>query len=124
MDKRKVFECLLNQFETDEMRNYCADMIEKIPDYIFTIPSSTSFKYHNKTQCQPHGQIYHILMFAEIMNYVLGLEYVQGKIDARKRDCMRCTPIFHDAIKCGTSGSQYTVHEHPMLAGEWVKTQS
>ena len=54
MDKRKVFECLLNQFETDEMRNYCADMIEKIPDYIFTIPSSTSFKYHNKTQCQPH----------------------------------------------------------------------
>ena len=29
MDKRKVFECLLNQFETDEMRNYCADMIEK-----------------------------------------------------------------------------------------------
>lgn len=60
-------------------------------------------------------------MFAEIMNYVLGLEYVQGKIDARKRDCLRCTPIFHDAIKCGTSGSQYTVHEHPMLAGEWVK---
>lgn len=121
MDKRKVFECLLNQFETDEMRNYCADMIEKIPDYIFTIPSSTSFKYHNKTQCQPHGQIYHILMFAEIMNYVLGLEYVQGKIDARKRDCLCCTPIFHDAIKCGTSGSQYTVHEHPMLAGEWVR---
>lgn len=85
MDKRKVFECLLNQFETDEMRNYCADIIEKIPDYIFTIPSSTSFKYHNKTQCQPHGQIYHILMFAEIMNYVLGLEYVQSKIDSRKK---------------------------------------
>lgn len=84
MDKRKVFECLLNQFETDEMRNYCADMIEKIPDYIFTIPSSTSFKYHNKTQCQPHGQIYHILMFAEIMNYVLGLEYVQGKLTQEK----------------------------------------
>lgn len=55
------------------------------------------------------------------MNYVLGLEYVQSKIDARKRDCLRCTPIFHDAIKCGTSGSQYTVHEHPMLAGEWVR---
>ena len=89
MDKIKVFENLLNKFETEEIKSYCTDMIKEIPDYIFTIPSSTSFKYHNKTQCQPHGQIFHILMFAEVMNYILGLEY--------------------------------TVHEHPLLAGEWVR---
>lgn len=124
MDKVKVFEGLLNKFETDEIRDYCADMIKEIPDYIFTIPSSTSFKYHNKTQCQPHGQIFHILMFAEVMNYVLGLEYVKEKTNDRQRDCLRCTPIFHDAIKCGLNGSQYTVHEHPMLAGEWVRNTS
>lgn len=124
MDKVKVFKGLLNKFETDEIRNYCADMIKEIPDYIFTIPSSTSFKYHNKTQCQPHGQIFHILMFAEVMNYVLGLEYVKEKTNERQRDCLRCTPIFHDAIKCGLNGSQYTVHEHPMLAGEWVRNTS
>lgn len=124
MDKVKVFEGLLNKFETDEIRDYCADMIKEIPDYIFTIPSSTSFKYHNKTQCQPHGQIFHILMFAEVMNYVLGLEYVKEKTNERQRDCLRCTPIFHDAIKCGLNCSQYTVHEHPMLAGEWVRNTS
>ena len=124
MNKVKVFEGLLNKFETDEIRDYCADMIKEIPDYIFTIPSSTSFKYHNKTQCQPHGQIFHILMFAEVMNYVLGLEYVKEKTNERQRDCLRCTPIFHDAIKCGLNGSQYTVHEHPMLAGEWVRNTS
>ena len=99
-------------------------MIKEIPDYIFTIPSSTSFKYHNKTQCQPHCQIFHILMFAEVMNYVLGLEYVKEKTNERQRDCLRCTPIFHDAIKCGLNGSKYTVHEHPMLAGEWVRNTS
>ena len=124
MDMVKVFEGLLNKFETDEIRDYCTDMIKEIPDYIFTIPSSTSFKYHNKTQCQPHGQIFHILMFAEVMNYVLGLEYVKEKTNERQRDCLRCTPIFHDAIKCGLNGSQYTVHEHPMLAGEWVRNTS
>ena len=79
MNKIKVFENLLNKFETEEIKNYCTDMIKEIPDYIFTIPSSTSFKYHNKTQCQPHGQIFHILMFAEVMNYILGLEYVKEK---------------------------------------------
>lgn len=122
MDKIKVFESLLKVFETEEMKEYCKDMIEHIPDYIFTIPSSTSLKYHNKTQCKTHGQIFHILMFGEIMNYILGLEYVIEKIpDAKKRDCLRCTSIFHDAIKCGLNGSQYTVHDHPMLAGDWVR---
>lgn len=121
MDKIKVFENLLNKFETEEIKSYCTDMIKEIPDYIFTIPSSTSFKYHNKTQCQPHGQIFHILMFAEVMNYILGLEYVKEKTNERQRDCLRCTPIFHDAIKCGLNGSRYTVHEHPLLAGEWVR---
>ena len=124
MDKVLVFETLLNKFETEEMKDYCTDMIKEIPDYIFTIPSSTSFKYHNKTQCQPHGQILHMLMFGEVMNYILDLEYVKEKTNKKQRDCLRCTPIFHDAIKCGTNGSQYTVHDHPLLAGEWIRNTS
>ena len=121
MDKVLVFKTLLNKFETEEMKDYCTDMIKEIPDYIFVIPSSTSFKYHNKTQCQPHGQILHMLMFGEVMNYILDLEYVKEKTNERQRDCLRCTPIFHDAIKCGTNGSQYTVHDHPLLAGKWIR---
>lgn len=59
------------------------------------------------------------------MNYILGLEYMQNKYpNPIQRDCFRCTPIFHDAIKCGLNGSQHTVHEHPMLAGEWVRNTS
>lgn len=122
MDKVKIFKPILSKFETEEMRQYCEDMITEIPDYVFTIPSSQSLKYHNVTQCQPHGQIFHILMFGEIMNYILDLEYMQNKYSSEKqRDCLRCTSIFHDAIKCGWENSGSTVHEHPLLAGEWVR---
>lgn len=31
---------------------YFNDMVGEIPDYIFTMPSSTSGKYHNATQCE------------------------------------------------------------------------
>ena len=121
-EKIAVFQPYLDEFETDKMRLYCTDMIEKIPDYIFTMPSSTSGKYHNATQCQPHGQIYHIIMFAEIMNYRLALKGNQEKFKSpAQRDAMRCVPFFHDALKCGTDGGQWTVHEHPMLAGTWVR---
>lgn len=122
MNKKAVFKELLDKFETDEMRLYCEDMIENIPDYIFTMPSSTSGKFHNVTQCQPHGQIYHIVMFGAIMNYRLALKCNKEKFnDPIIRDAMRCVPCFHDAVKCGWNGSQYTVHEHPILAGQWVR---
>lgn len=122
MEKKAVFKELLDKFETEEMRLYCEDMIELIPDYIFTMPSSTSGKFHNATQCQPHGQIYHIIMFGSIMNYLLALKCNKEKFKSPvQRDAMRCVPIFHDAIKCGWDGSQYTVHEHPMLAGQWIR---
>ena len=120
--KVAVFQPYLDKFETDEMRLYCADMIKLIPDYIFTMPSSTSGKYHNATQCQLHGQIYHILMFAEILNYLLALKYNQEKFKSPvQRDAMRCAPIFHDSWKCGEGKSFYTVHDHPMIAGQWVR---
>lgn len=122
MDKKAVFKELLDKFETEEVRLYCEDMIENIPDYIFTMPSSTSGKFHNATQCLPHGQIYHIIMFGAIMNYRLALKCNKEKFDnPTHRDAMRCVPIFHDAVKCGWNGSTFTVHEHPMLAGQWVR---
>ena len=120
--KVEVFKPYLEKFETEEMRLYCEDMIKQIPDYIFEMPSSTSGKYHNKTQCLPHGQIYHIVMFAEIMNYRLALKGNQEKFKSpMQRDAMRCTPIFHDALKCGLNDSTFSVHDHPMLAGQWVR---
>ena len=125
MDKVKVFEELLNEFETEKVRLYCEDMIQLIPDYIFQIPSSTSMKYHNKTQCQTHGQLYHIIMFGTVLNYILGLEYVKENMvmTPAERDCLRCTPIFHDALKCGIDGNvnSHSVFEHPLLAGEWIR---
>ena len=29
--------------------------------------------------------------------------------------------MLHDALKCGLNGSTFSVHEHPMLAGQWVR---
>ena len=122
MNKKAVFKELLDKFETEEVRLYCEDMIENIPDYIFTMPSSTSGKFHNATQCKQHGQIYHIIMFGAIMNYRLALKCNKAKFDnPTHRDAMRCVPIFHDAVKCGWNGSTFTVHDHPMLAGTWVR---
>ena len=119
--KRKVFSLLADKFETDKFRDYFLDMCEEVPDYIFTMPSSTSGKYHNPKQCERFGQLYHIFMFASVLEHLLRLEHVKEFAKNEEiRDAMRCVPVFHDAIKCGWNGSQYTVQDHPILAQKWV----
>lgn len=121
-DKRKIFSIIEGNFETQEIKDYFFDMVEHIPDYIFTMPSSTSGKYHNKTQCQQFGQLYHEFMFASILEHRLRLKGNKEKFNTPEiRDCMRCVPFFHDAVKCGWNGSKFTVAEHPMLAAQWVR---
>lgn len=119
--KRKLFSLLGDKFETEEIKNYFLDMCEEVPDYIFTMPSSTSGKYHNATQCQKFGQLYHVFMFASVLEHLLRLEHIQEFAKTPEiRDCMRCVPVFHDAIKCGRNGSLHTVQDHPVLAYHWV----
>lgn len=120
-EKQKVFEPIAKNFETEEFRAYFLDMVAEIPDYIFTMPSSTSGKFHNATQCQMYGQIYHIYMFDSILNHRLRLKLNKELYPTpEERDAMRCVPVFHDAIKCGWNGSRYTVQDHPILASKWV----
>ena len=120
--KVAVFKPQLESFETEEMRLYCEDMIKLMPDYLFDMPSSTTGKWHNATQCKPHGQIYHILMFAEIVNYRLALKGNKEKFKApEQRDAIRCAAYFHDAWKLGDGASSYTVFDHPLIAAEWVR---
>ena len=120
-DKKKVFEPLSRNFETDLFKNYYMDMVVEIPTYIFTMPSSTSGKFHNAKQCETYGQIYHVYMFDSILNHRLRLKINKQLYPTpEERDAMRCVPAFHDAIKCGWNGSRYTVQDHPVLAEQWV----
>lgn len=121
MNKREIFNLLTTHFELPTFKEYFLEMCDQIPDYIMTMPSSTSGKYHNATQCQEHGQLYHIFMFQSILEHLLRLKGNKKRFDTpEERDVMRCVPAFHDAIKCGTGGSQYTVQDHPLLAAQWV----
>lgn len=120
MSKTDVFKSVLDRFETESLKAYCMDMINLMPDYHFSMPSSTSLKYHNATQCQPGGQSYHVIMVATIMNYILNLECMKTKYpDPIQRDSLRVAAILHDAQK--TEGGKHTTHTHPLAARRWIE---
>lgn len=126
-DRLEILSTMLDAFETREVKEYFKDMVGTIPDYIFTIPASTTGKYHNRQQCSVCGQLYHVYMFSSILNHIMNLERYRKKYSEYDRDILRCVPLFHDAFKCGEveevekTNKLYTVHEHPLIAGAWVR---
>lgn len=120
--KRKVFEVAAVNFETSDVKAYFLDMSEFIPDYFFTVPASTSGKYHSAQQCGICGQLIHAFMMQACWDMLLELNSIREDIapDAHTRDLIRCFPFLHDCVKCGKEGGKYTVPEHPKLAANLI----
>ena len=122
--RQEIVKLLTTNFETGEFKRYLADMVEEMPEYFFTMPSSTSGRHHNKTQCRPHGQLYHVFMFQSILEHRLRLKHNKELYPTpEERDAMRCVPLLHDAVKCGWGDefeTRWTKPEHPMLAKRFV----
>ena len=56
---REVFEQELKYLKTDKVRKACEVMIEKLPDYFFEIPASSTGKYHPEYATGKGGLLRH-----------------------------------------------------------------
>lgn len=124
--KINVFTPILEKIENYYIRDYCETMITMIPDYIFFIPSASTLKYHNAKQCERCGQLYHILMVGDLLEEIFDSIDVDPMFDmvfnSVTKDLMRCAVIFHDAFKKDIIEQEYSVHNHPLIAQEFILT--
>ena len=66
--KDKVFIDELKWIQSDKLREFATAVVQKLPDYFFDVPASSTGKYHSKTACGPGGLVRHTkaaLMIAE-----------------------------------------------------------
>ena len=124
ISKSEVFNTELNFIENEDIKKFCEEMLEKAPDYFYSIPASSTGKYHPNYALGDGGLVRHTKALVNIMNYILGLEWMQEKYDSRKRDLMRVAGLLHDTMKDGDGTTKYTVHEHPLLAAAWVEEET
>ena len=117
--KSETFTNELNTIQNDSIRQFCIEMLEDAPDYFFTIPASTTGKYHPSYALNTAGLVRHTKALVGIANDLLALE--QYNFDPDTKDMIRVAGILHDAKKLGDNGSQWTVFGHPIIAADWVK---
>jgi 23S rRNA maturation-related 3'-5' exoribonuclease YhaM len=121
-ERYKLVERILDSIENEDLKELCIAILDDFPEYIWLVPGSSSGKYHPSTDLGEGGLMRHQIAVARFCNWKLELEQNQNKFDSRQRDCLRIACLCHDGRKSGEEDCGHTVHEHPRLMSEAVRT--
>ena len=110
------FEKELGFIRSDIMREFVDYCLDKAPEYFYTMPASTTGKYHPAYTLGNGGLVRHTKAAVRIAQELLRLE----QYELLPNDTIISALILHDVIKKGDANSNYTVTEHPVLAYKFV----
>ena len=117
-DKEKIqlFVNEINDIEDENLKKFVIKLLLGAPEYFYTMPASSTKKYHPLFTRSEGGLIKHTrltvffaLIQAEALNF-----------SKRECDLLIISAIAHDILKQGDGKTKRTVFEHPKLASEYV----
>ena len=118
---REVFEQELKYLKTDKVRKACEVMIEKLPDYFFEIPASSTGKYHPEYATGKGGLLRHTKAAVRIGYELLSNPIIGDKYSEKEKDLMLMGLLLHDGLKLGLPKEKYTRFDHPILMANYIK---
>jgi hypothetical protein len=124
-EKIALFEKEIAYMEIENIKDFFKKAITLVPDYFFEVPASSSGKFHSSLECGFGGLVYHTRSVAKIANYLVNLQQYKSKLNEVEKDCVICAALLHDCLKHDWENKTgFSVHQHPVLAAEFVKTNN
>lgn len=117
MNKIKYFEKEISYIKEGTYREDIKKLINLLPDYFFTIPASSTGKYHPKFASTEHGLVKHTKAAVRIAYDMF--ETVNNFTD-KDKDLVIMALIMHDGLKKGNPEEQYTRFDHPLLVSKLI----
>lgn len=113
------FKNELSYLEGDLHKEIALRAMQFIPEYFWTVPASTSGRYHPKTSLGEGGLVRHTQSAFRVAQELFGHPLYAAMFTAEERDEIRIALILHDTCKQGLDddGDGY-ITEHPILVRE------
>lgn len=122
-EKIALFQKEIDYLNGEDFKEFVKNAITLLPNYFFEVPASSSGKFHSALESGFGGLVYHTKAVAKVANYLVNLQQYKSKLNDIERDCVITAGLLHDCIKHNWENKTgFSVHEHPVLAGEFVKT--
>jgi len=121
MNKVDKLKNELDYIKNDRIRKSAEELIKLVPDYFFTVPASSTGKYHPSFSQGEGGLLRHTKVATIIGKEILSLEYTNNLFTEEEKDIMILGIMLHDTQKLGNPEERYTRFDHPILAASFIE---
>ena len=117
MDRLEIFKTELDYIKDAKIRNFAEKALLLLPDYFFTMPASTSGRFHPKFSLGDGGLVRHTKVAVRFAVDIISLEMM--KYSDIEKDIIIASLLLHDGMKCGVNGTG-TVLLHPTIMADFI----
>ena len=117
----------IDKLQDIENRRFANTLLNRLPEYFFSAPASSSGKYHPQNDLGEGGLVRHSISVARMLDYLLEPEgYFE--FDKEQQDLLKIAALFHDCMKSGTQeeyeNNKQTKFLHPLYAANFIMTMA
>lgn len=119
--KADIFRKELLYIKDTQFRIYITQKLNELPDEFYTVPASSTGKYHPNYALGNGGLVRHTKACVGIAMEMIKCEAVVKDGEA-KRDILIGALLLHDGMKCGIDGkSKHTTVTHPIDMAKYLQ---
>jgi hypothetical protein len=122
MDKLLPFKDELDYIKNAEIRKFTEEALKTVPDYFFSVPASSTGKYHPAYSLGEGGLLRHTRAAVRIALELFRMEQYDWGEDAK--DMVIASLILHDGWKHGVTQDTYVRADHPTVAFAAIKNNT
>ena len=116
----EVFNKEISYIKDDKIKSSLITILNKLPEYFYHVPASSTGKYHPEFSLGEGGLVRHtkaaVRIALELFNNPALNNFTQ-----REKDLIIFSLVVHDGLKSGLTKSEYTLFEHPILISNFIK---
>lgn len=124
MERINLFNQEINYIKDSRVKESLVYMIEKLPDYFFTIPAASTGKYHPEYAQGDGGLLRHSKAAMRIGYELLSNPAIGDKYTDLEKDLMLMGLLLHDGLKLGRPQEKYTRFDHPILMANFIESEA
>jgi len=121
MEKKDYFNKEYTYIKNPKYVENIKILINLLPDYFFSVPASSTGKYHPAFSLGEGGLLRHTKFAVRIAYECYSDESITGIYTQDEKDLMIVSLILHDGLKSGLEKSEYTLVNHPLLVSKFIK---
>ncbi len=124
MDKVSFFNREYDYIKNDKYRENAKILVNLLPDYFFSIPASSTGKYHPQFALGEAGLVRHTKVAVKIAHELLQNNTIGNIFTSNEKDLIIISLMLHDGLKSGLEKEKYTRVDHPLLVAQYIKDNS